>query len=204
MTIRATSTDNDSITELIDFGSQDAQAIQNAAIKLRPCIPSIIDTVQQNLSQHFELTTDIQFGKEPLRRYLGRIMTGPYDRRFLDYLDWVATQQPDTDYVYINTLLGQLEAALIRKILSLNLIDRAIEETIINAFSKLLWMQNHYFVKNYSPNARRSKPSDSSGRGSIVDFVRGIPEFLRTCPMFPVVVGAAVGGTAVYMTMKRR
>ncbi|KAI9258966.1 Protoglobin-domain-containing protein [Phascolomyces articulosus] len=217
MTIHATADiPNNSIKDLINFDAKDAQAIQNAAIKLRPYIPSIIETVQENIAQHFEITTELRFGKEPLRRYLGRIMSGPYDSRFFDYLDWVATQQVDSDYVYINTVLGQLEAAFVRKILALNLMDRKLEETIINAFSKLFWMQNHFFVKNYSPsisglnsNTKKTIHNDGNnnndGRGStVVAFIRGIPEFLRTCPMFPVIVGAAVGGTTVYMTMKNR
>ncbi|KAG2222996.1 hypothetical protein INT45_012295, partial [Circinella minor] len=202
--------------------TKDAQAIQNAAIKLRPYIPSIIDTVQENIVQHFEIATELQFGKEPLRRYLGRIMSGPYDSRFFDYLDWVATRQMVdlNDYIYINTLLGQLEVAFIRKILALNLTDRKIEETIITAISKLFWMQNHFFIKNYSissssntsiDNNKNKKKTDTNSingddgrRSDLVTFVRGITEFLRTCPMFPVVVGAVVGGTTVYMNMKNR
>ena len=136
-------------------------------------------------------------------------------------MDWVATQQEAdlNDHIYINTLLGQLEAAFVRKILALNLMDRKIEETIITAFSKLFWMQNHFFIRNYSSSSNTSKTSDDKtkrktdtnmsngdgGRGStVVAFVRGIPEFLRTCPMFPVVVGAVVGGTTVYMKMKNK
>ncbi|KAI9498663.1 Protoglobin-domain-containing protein [Zychaea mexicana] len=213
MTVRTSNSQpNSSIRDLINFDTRDAQAIQSAALKLRPYIPSIIDTVQQNVAQHFEITTELHFGREPLRRYLGRIMSGPYDSRFFDYLDWVATQQADSDYVYINTLLGQLETAMVHKVLALNLIDRTIEETIINAFNKLFWMQNHFFVKNYAPNIKSSSSSSSSSsrtnnsgrRSTVVAFVRGIPEFLRTCPMFPVVVGAVVGGTTVYMKMKDR
>ncbi|KAI7857629.1 Protoglobin-domain-containing protein [Circinella umbellata] len=201
-----------------NIDTKDAQAIQNAAIKLRPYIPSIIDTVQENIVQHFEITTELQFGKEPLRRYLGRIMSGPYDSRFFDYLDWVATRQMVdlNDYIYINTLLGQLEVAFIRKILALNLTDRKIEETIITAISKLFWMQNHFFIKNYSISSGGNRSmdkmktdtnsinGDDGPRSAVVAFVRGIPEFLRTCPMFPVVVGAVVGGTTVYMNIKNR
>ena len=137
-------------------------------------------------------------------------------------MDWVATQQEAdlNDHIYINTLLGQLQAAFGRKILALNLMDRKIEEATITAFSKLFWMQNHFFIKNYSSSSSSSKTIDdnkskkktdaniSNGdggrRSTVVAFVRGIPEFLRTCPMFPVVVGAVVGGTTVYMNMKNR
>lgn len=60
---------------------QDVKVLQNAATKLAPQIDTMIDAVRNQLSLHFSIDEDMKLGNESLRRYLGRIMTGPYDNR---------------------------------------------------------------------------------------------------------------------------
>lgn len=61
--------------------SQDVKVLQNTATKLAPQIDTMIDAVRSQLPSHFSIDEDMKLGNESLRRYLGRIMTGPYDNR---------------------------------------------------------------------------------------------------------------------------
>ncbi|KAI7881549.1 hypothetical protein K492DRAFT_66012 [Lichtheimia hyalospora FSU 10163] len=192
----------DALAAYLNFTSQDVKVLQNAATKLAPQIDTMIDGVRSQLSAHFSIDEDMKLGNESLRRFLGRIMTGPYDDRFFNYLKWVASSDKNTtkptsrhDHAYITAVLGTLETVLIRHIVSLKLIT---ETETLQAFSKLLWMQGYHFVQNAS---NTKKPTRMP---TLAEFLWGVPVFLRDCPAFPVVVGALTGGLTVYFCFKKR
>ncbi|CDH59146.1 predicted protein [Lichtheimia corymbifera JMRC:FSU:9682] len=194
----------DALAARLNFTSQDVKVLQNAATKLAPQIDTMIDAVRSQLSSHFSIDEDMKLGNESLRRYLGRIMTGPYDNRFFNYLKWVASSDKNTtttkttsrhDHAYITAVLGTLETVLIRHIVSLKLIT---ETETLQAFSKLLWMQGYHFVQDASNSKTTTRMP------TLAEFLWGVPVFLRDCPAFPVVVGALTGGLTMYFCFKKR
>ncbi|KAI9031628.1 Protoglobin-domain-containing protein [Phycomyces nitens] len=170
------------VSKFMDFGEADIKAIQDVADLVRPLVPVVVDAVYEKLFQ-FDVTKtfflpkndgfegelpatleeltlnhpQVKFRKEFLGKYLYKILSGPYDERFIRYLDWVAKIHTDTpekkskinvDYIHINALMGFVETALVGGLLSLNL-DRQTEGAALAAFNKLLWIQNDYFAKYY-------------------------------------------------------
>ncbi|KAI8143637.1 Protoglobin-domain-containing protein [Fennellomyces sp. T-0311] len=170
------------VSKSMDFGVDDIKAIETVADKIRPLVPVVVDAVYQKLftfditKKHFvpknegfqgdaptsleDLTLDhpqIKFRKDFLSKYLNKLLSGPYDKRLVRYLDWVAKIHTDTpekkskinvDYIHINALLGYVETVLVGGILSLQL-PAAEQLAALAAFNKLLWIQNDYFAKYY-------------------------------------------------------
>lgn len=151
----------------------------------------------------------IKFRKDFLGKYFNKVLSGPYDDRFLRYLDWVAKMHTDTpekksklnvDYIHMNALLGFVESALVGGILSLNL-DRKIEAKAILAFNKVLWIQNDYFAKYYcNPDsihdANISKQGGSEGSSSLA-------RLLSPAALVPLAVGAIAGALGVFYQLRR-
>ena len=102
------------LTEFVEFGPDDVEAIHGAAPLLAPLVPALVDAVYEKLNKydstwrHFlptqtgyegpipldmqELTPDhpmIQFRKQHLGRYLASLVTKPYDGKMVAYLDVV-------------------------------------------------------------------------------------------------------------------
>ncbi|KAF9438852.1 hypothetical protein BGZ76_003877 [Entomortierella beljakovae] len=181
------------VAKFIGFGEEDIQAIKDSAPLIAPLAPVVVDAVYSKLHS-FDITWDImakrhegftpkgkvieessklsedseqiKFRKDMLSRYLGKLLTDPYDEKMIKYLDYVARIHTDTptkkskinvEYIHINALLAYVEAALIGGIKTLNL-DRDAEYKLIAAFGKLLWIQNDFFGKYYTHEGTDCQP----------------------------------------------
>jgi hypothetical protein len=169
------------LAEFIGFGPDDVGAIHAAAGALAPLVPALVDAVYDKLQaydatwRHFlprqhgydgalpsglgELTQDheiIQFRKAHLSRYLGQLVTRPYDAKMVGYLDMVGKMHTpkagsralDVPLVQMNALLGFVADALTGAILGLGL-EREVEVRTLRAFNKLLWLQNDLINRHY-------------------------------------------------------
>ncbi|KAG1463151.1 hypothetical protein G6F56_005355 [Rhizopus delemar] len=211
---------NEFVTGFMDFGAKDIEAIKAVADKVRPLVPVVVDAVYQKLfeydvtKKHFvpknegfsgeaptsleDLTLDhpqIKFRKDFLSKYLYKVLSGPYDERFLKYIDWVAKIHTDTpdkkskinvDYIHINALMGFVESTLVGGLLSLNL-DRETEANALLAFNKILWIQNDCFARYYcNPSTIHDATVNSPSSG-----------FLQTltspASLLPLAIGTIAG-----------
>lgn len=167
------------------FGEGDVAAIHDAAPALAPLVPTLVDAIYAKLQtydatwRHFvprqsgyegeiptsleDLSADheqIQFRKEHLGRYLAGLVTRPYDRKMVLYLDVVGAMhtpkagspQLDVPLVQMNALLGFVADALTATILGLGL-ERDREVRTARAFGKLLWLQNDLINRHYAAPA---------------------------------------------------
>ncbi|KAG0166677.1 hypothetical protein DFQ28_007018 [Apophysomyces sp. BC1034] len=218
----------DYVAKFLDFGEADILAIKKVADQVRPLVPVVVDAVYVKLfsfdvtKKHFmpknegfqgevattldELTLDhpqIKFRKDFLTKYLNKVLNGPYDDRFLRYLDWVAKFHTDTpekkskinvEYIHMAVLLGYVETALVGGLLSLNL-DRETEGAALAAFNKVLWIQNDYFAKYYAPRVPLAAPPAASS---------SLLSSWSTSPILPVIVGALAGGLGVWLNFQRQ
>ncbi|KAL0073549.1 Protoglobin-domain-containing protein [Phycomyces blakesleeanus] len=210
------------VSKFMDFGEADIKAIQDVAELVRPLVPVVVDAVYAKLfefdvTKRFflpkndgfegelpatleELTLNhpqVKFRKEFLGKYLYKILSGPYDERFIRYLDWVAKIHTDTpekkskinvDYIHINALMGFVETALVGGLLSLNL-DRQTEGAALAAFNKLLWIQNDYFAKYYIKPEKKAVVAKS---------------FPVDLTILPFAVGALAGALGVWLGLQRQ
>ncbi|CAO3589797.1 unnamed protein product [Absidia cylindrospora] len=211
------------VSGFVDFGEADIKAIEAVADKVRPLVPVVVNAVYSKLFSYDvtkkfflpknegfegatatsleELTLDhpqIKFRKDFLSKYLYKLLDGPYDERFLRYLDWVAKIHTDTpqkkskinvDYIHVNALMGFVETTLVGGLLSLNL-DRETEGAALAAFNKLLWIQNDYFAKYYAtPSNQLVEQKQPSG---------ALSALISPTALLPTIVGALAGGLAVY------
>ncbi|KAI8879957.1 hypothetical protein K501DRAFT_296729 [Backusella circina FSU 941] len=196
----------DYVAAYMGFGEKDINAIMGVAEKMRLLVSTLVDAVYVKqfefdiTKKHFlpknegfqgetaasldELTLDhpqIKFRKDFLGKYLLRILKGPYDERFLKYLDWVAKIHTDTpekkskinvDYIHINALMGYVESAIIDTVRTLGL-DREEEGVVLSAFNKLMWIQNDYYAKYYlnpyvNPEEQKESSSNSIDMWSVI------------------------------------
>lgn len=112
-------------------------------------LPQSLESLTQNNEQ-------IQFRKEHLRRYLMNLVGNAYDARMVNYLDVVGkihtpqfgNKQLDVPLVQMNALMGLVADELFDAILGLGL-DRATEIRTLQAFNKLLWIQNDLINRHY-------------------------------------------------------
>lgn len=169
------------LAEFIGFGEEDINAIHAAAAALAPVVPALVDAVYVKLfgynatKRHFvprqtgyegeiphdlaSLTLDhemIQFRKQHLTRYLVTLVTKPYDKSMVSYLDMVGkmhtpkagSKELDVPLVQMNALMGFVSDALVSTICSLKL-ERSQEVATLRAFNKLLWIQNDLINRHY-------------------------------------------------------
>lgn len=169
------------LAEFMGFGPDDIEAVHGAASALAPLVPSLVDAVYEKLHtydatwRHFvprqhgyegpvphtleEVTPDhplIQFRKQHLARYLGTLVSKPYDGKMVAYLDMVGkmhtpkagSKEIDVPLVQMNALLGFVADALTATILGLGL-AREKEVRTLRAFGKLLWLQNDLINRHY-------------------------------------------------------
>ena len=169
------------LTEFIGFADEDIQIIIGAAPLLAPLVPSLVDAVYDKLfsydctKRHFtkrqfgyegnlpEGMADlgqehemIQFRKAHLAKYLEKLVTGPYNVRMVEYLDFVGkmhapkagSKELDIPLVQMNALMGFVADAFNATIFALDIPD-ADREKAIRAFSKLLWIQNDLITRHY-------------------------------------------------------
>ena len=96
------------------------------------------------------------FRKQHLGRYLTRLVTGAYDGEMVEYLDLVGkihtpaagSQTLFVPLVQMNALLGFVSTALLSTIVSCGL-ERETEIRTLQAFHKLLWIQNDFISRHY-------------------------------------------------------
>ncbi|KAG1151253.1 hypothetical protein G6F37_000309 [Rhizopus arrhizus] len=221
---------NEFVLSFMDFGAEDIKAIQAVADKVRPLVPVVVDAVYQKLFQydvtkkHFvpknegfegeaptsleELTLDhpqIKFRKDFLSKYLNKVLSGPYDERFLRYIDWVAKIHTDTpdkkskinvDYIHINALMGFVESTLVGGLLSLNL-DKETEAKALLAFNKILWIQNDCFARYYcNPSTIHDSDVTSASSG----FVQNLTS---PASLLPLAIGIVAGALGVWYNFRR-
>lgn len=162
------------LTEFMGFGAEDIEAIHQAAGLLAPLVPGLVDAIYVKLfgydatKRHFlprqggyegsvpvsleSLTLDheqVQFRKAHLTSYLKRLVTGAYDRKMIDYLDFVGkihtpragNEEISVPLVQMNVLLGFVADALLATIMGFDL-DQPTKTRTLRAFNKLLWLQN--------------------------------------------------------------
>lgn len=173
------------LCEFMGFADEDVKTIQGAAPLLAPLVPALVDAVYDKLHsydatwRHFvprqegysgelptsveELSMDhpqIQFRKQHLGRYLEKLVTSTYDKKMVQYLDFVGQMHtPDKGNRNINVPLVQMDAlmgfvadALNGVILASDLPLEA-KTKAVRAFSKLLWIQNDLIVRHYAKHA---------------------------------------------------
>jgi hypothetical protein len=169
------------LTEFVGFGEEDINAIHAAAPYLAPLVPQLVDAVYVKLfdydatKRHFvprqhgydgllpanleTLALDdelIQFRKKHLARYLGSLVSKPYDDKMVAYLDMVGkihtpqcgSAEINVPLVQMNALLGFVADALTATLFSLGL-ERTTEIRTVRAFNKLLWLQNDLINRHY-------------------------------------------------------
>lgn len=162
------------LTEFMDFGAGDIDAIHQAAGLLAPLVPGLVDAIYVKLfaydatKRHFvprqggyegtipvsleSLTLDheqVQFRKAHLTAYLKRLVTGAYDGKMVDYLDFVGkihtpgagNKDISVPLVQMNVLLGFVSDALLTTIMGFD-VDQPTKTRMLRAFNKLLWLQN--------------------------------------------------------------
>ena len=170
------------LCEFMGFGQADIDAIHAAAAHLAPLVSGLVDAVYNKLftydatKRHFvgrqsgydgetpksleELTIDhemIEFRKNHLGRYFVKLVTAPYDKDLVTYLDCVGrmhtpkagSPQLSVPLIQMNALLGFVSTALLSTIASLGL-EPKVRNNTIAAFNKLLWLQNDLIVRHYT------------------------------------------------------
>ncbi|MCA8989522.1 MAG: protoglobin family protein, partial [Planctomycetaceae bacterium] len=110
-----------------------------------------------------ELTAEhpqIQFRKDHLNRYFIALIGRAYDAKMVQYLDMVGrihTPQAgnkliNVPLVQMNALMGALSSILIESISEWPL-DASQRLQTIQAFNKLLWIQNDLITRHYTTSA---------------------------------------------------
>ncbi|MEW6304163.1 MAG: protoglobin family protein [Verrucomicrobiota bacterium] len=172
------------VSEFMGFSEDDIKVIHSAAPLLAPLVPSLVDAVYNKLIQydatwrHFvprqagyegdipvrleDLTMDhpqIQFRKQHLAHYLAKLVTAPYDKKMVNYLDFVGKMHTpaagnkdiNVPLVQMNALMGFVADAVNATILGMDL-PADTKAAAIRAFSKLLWIQNDLINRHYARN----------------------------------------------------
>jgi hypothetical protein len=169
------------LTEFMGFSKDDIVSILNAASLLAPVVPALVDAVYAKLFaydatwRHFvpvqsgydgEAPSDIaeigpnheqiHFRKHKLTRYLTRLVTGPYDGKMVEYLDFVGkihtknsgSAKIEVPLVQMNALMGFVSDALTATIFGFD-IPAATKLATLRAFGKLLWIQSDLITRHY-------------------------------------------------------
>src|SRR5262245_27538172 len=170
------------LSDFMGFGPEDVATIHALAGHLAPLVPALVDAVYVKLftfdatKRHFvprhsgyegavpadleALTPDheqVRFRKAHLAGYLRRLVTGAYDPKMVNYLDFVGkihtpkagSKEISVPLVQMNALMGFVGDALLGTILGLDL-DAATKARGVRAFSKLLWLQNDLITRHYA------------------------------------------------------
>jgi len=114
----------------------------------------------ESLTQNHEM---IKFRKQHLARYLAALVTKPYDGKMVEYLDLVGkihtpkagSKEINVPLVQMNALMGFVSDALLKTIHGLGL-SRDTESRTLQAFNKLLWLQNDLITRHYQDALPRS------------------------------------------------
>ena len=178
------------MAEFIGFGAEDIKAITASGKLIAPMVPWLVNAVYEKLflydatKRHFfprqsgyegEIPQDfesvkydhpvIKFRKDKLSRYLTRLVSGPYDQKMVEFLNFVGKMHTPkagaetliVPLVQMNALLGFVSDTLITALLGLNL-PEAEKARTVRAFNKLLWIQNDLISRHYQDAAQWKKP----------------------------------------------
>ncbi|VAX37090.1 hypothetical protein MNBD_UNCLBAC01-1605 [hydrothermal vent metagenome] len=99
----------------------------------------------------------ITFRKKHLQEYLVKLVSEPYDEKMVAYLDMVGkihtpkagNEGINVPLVQMNALMGFVSTMLMNTISELPISEK-IRQSTINAFTKLLWIQNDLIVRHYA------------------------------------------------------
>ena len=109
----------------------------------------------------------IKFRKDFLAKYLVKLVTAEYDETFVKYLDWVGKIHTKAsgrkknaikpvDQIHINALFAWLHGFLATALDSHPDLQspeaQPVRTKTLAAYSKLLWIQNDFFLKYNSDN----------------------------------------------------
>jgi len=167
------------LAEFIGMTDEDWQAVHESGKVLGPVVDALVDAVYDQLwkydatQRHFRrpgsgfkepvaediMSLDhpyIRFRKDRLRTYLVRLVSGVYDDKFLQYLDWagkIHTAKAGAAYIEVplvqmNALMGFVSAAVVRTLWNLAG-DDSKRRRYIEAWNKLLWLQNDLINRHY-------------------------------------------------------
>lgn len=100
----------------------------------------------------------IQFRKDHLNRYFMALIGRSYDAKMVQYFDMVGkmhtpqagNKEIDVPLVQMNALMGVISGVLIHSISEWALPSELRLRTI-QAFNKLLWIQNDFITRHYGP-----------------------------------------------------
>jgi hypothetical protein len=167
------------LSEVIGMTQGDWNAIHESAAVLAPVVDGLVDAVYEKLwgydatQRHFRrpgsgfkepvfediMDLDhayIAFRKERLRKYLVRLVSGVYDDKFASYIDWAGrihtakagAPQIEVPLVQMNALMGFVSAAVVSTLWNL-VVDNDQRRRMIEAWNKLLWIQNDLISRHY-------------------------------------------------------
>jgi hypothetical protein len=170
------------LREFMGFDDGDVAAMVAVREQVAPRVDAVVDAVYEKFfgynctKRHFlprqhgyegplptsldDLTMDhelIQFRKAELRRYLMRLITGPYDKRLIGALDRVGaihtpefgSAELDVPLVQMNAMLGFIADRVTAMLLELDL-EPEPKGQVLRAFGKLLWLQNDLVTRRYA------------------------------------------------------
>lgn len=170
------------LCDFMGFGEEDIKTITGAAALLAPVVNTLVDAVYNKLftydctkrqflpKQHGyegEVPTSldalsleheqIKFRKTHLAGYLVKLVTGPYDDKLVEYLDFVGkmhTRKAGSADIYVplvqmNALMGFVADAINATVMGLDIPQEAKNQAI-RSFSKLLWIQNDLITRHYA------------------------------------------------------
>lgn len=112
-------------------------------------VPDDITDLSENHAQ-------IRFRKDHLNRYFMQLIGRSYDSKMVQYLDMVGKMHTpqagnkaiDVPLVQMNALMGLLSDILLDVIVQSPL-DAAAKTKTLQAFNKLLWIQNDFISRHY-------------------------------------------------------
>jgi hypothetical protein len=167
------------LTEFMAVTVDDWKAIRESGEVLGPLLDALVDAVYEKLwkydatQRHFRRPGSgfkqpvngeivkldhpyVEFRKERLRRYLVRLVSGIYDDKFVLYLDWAGkihtakagAPQIEVPLVQMNALMGFVAAAVVSTLWDL-VSDDTQRRRYIEAWNKLLWIQNDLINRHY-------------------------------------------------------
>ncbi len=169
------------LCEFIGFGESDIHTILNSAPLLAGAVPGLVEAVYVKLHgydatwRHFAKVQSgyagafvvdgatpnfksdvIGFRREKLTKYLVRLVTGPYDGKMVQYLNFVGamhtskagSKEIEVPLVQMNVLMGFVADAMTATIFTFDILPED-KLSALRAFGKLLWIQNDLINRHY-------------------------------------------------------
>ncbi len=109
----------------------------------------------------------IVFRKQHLVRYIRKLLVGPYDGKLANYMllvgkmhtSQVGNRDLHIPLVQVNAMMGYLHGILIDKVMGSGEILGFEKKSVLQALTKLLWIQNDLFQKAYHDFLTQEKAS---------------------------------------------